>query len=206
MLIWAQICCLNLSSAQSSASHEFRGFLIDMSNLTVAQRRALTPSYLEQIEVIESAGLPVEILSFMKTIPILADPDFSAVGTHALYRRAKASTNSKGQVVTDLTPMEAKRPILLHEMLHAYDANQWNYSNPTVMAAYERATHEKLYSANALKSHFLANAREYFAISGTIYLVGRIQQEPFTCDILAQKQRKYLEFLEQLFGKHAHCG
>jgi len=49
-------------------------------------------------------------------------------------------------------------------------------------------------------------AREYFAISGTIYLVGRIQQEPFTCDILAQKQRKYLEFLEQLFGKHAHCG
>ena len=108
--------------------------------------------------------------------------------------------------MTDLNPRESKRPILLHEMLHAYDANQWDFNHATVIAAYERALSEKLYPPSAVKAHFLSNPREYFAISATIYLVGQIQQEPFNCAVLAKKQPRYVEFLEQLFGKHSHCG
>jgi hypothetical protein len=198
--------CSSACFAQAVALPEFRGFLVDMSRLSPAQRQALTPSYIEQIKVIESVGLPAELLSFMKTIPIFADPEFSRPGTHALYRRKDITPKPKGQVVTDLTPMESKRPILLHEMLHAYDANKWDFDHATVIAAYERALSEKLYPPSAVKSHFLSNPREYFAISATIYLVGQIQQEPFNCAVLAKKQPRYVEFLEQLFGKHSHCG
>ncbi len=97
--------------SQAVAHPEFRGFLVDMSRLSPAQRQALTPSYIEQIKVIESVGLPAEMLAFMKTIPIFADPEFSATGTHALYRRKNATPKPKGQVVTDLIPMDSKRPI-----------------------------------------------------------------------------------------------
>jgi len=194
------------SFAQAVAQPEFRGFLVDMSRLSSEQRKALTPSYIEQIKVIESVSLPAEILAFMKTIPIFADPEFSASGTHALYRRKNVTPKPKGQVVTDLTPMESKRPILLHEMLHAYDANKWDFSNATLLAAYDRALNEKLYPPSAVKSHFLSNPREYFAISATIYLFGQIQQEPFNCALMAKKQPRYVEYLEQLLGKHSHCG
>ena len=192
--------------SQAVAYPEFRGFLVDMSRLSPEQRKALTPSYIEQIKVIESVCLPAEMLAFMKTIPIFADPEFSAPGTHALYRRKNATPKPKGQVVTNLIPMESKRPILLHEMLHAYDANKWDFNNATVLAAYERALSEKMYPPSAVKAHFLSNAREYFAISGTIYLFGQIQQEPFNCKLIVKNQPKYVEFLEQLFGKHSHCG
>ena len=206
MTVLGLIFVSNASFAQVVAQPEFRGFLVDMSRLSPEQRKALTPSYIEQIEVIEAVGLPPEILAFMKTIPIFADPDYSRTGTHASYRRKDITPKPKGQVVTDLTPMESKRPILLHEMLHAYDANKWDFNNATVQAAYDRALSEKLYPPSAVKSHFLSNAREYFAISATIYLFGQIQQEPFNCAVLAKKQPRYVEYLGQLFGKHSHCG
>jgi len=196
----------NASFAQPVAPPEFRGFLVDMSRLSPEQRKTLTSSYIEQIKVIEAVGLPAEILAFMKTIPIFVDPEYSRTDTHALYRRKDITPKPKGQVVTDLTPMEPNRPILLHEMLHAYDANQWDFNNTIVLAAYERALREKLYPPSSVKAHFLSNPREYFAISATIYLFGQIQQEPFNCAVLAKKQPRYVEYLGQLFGKHTHCG
>ena len=191
--------------SQAVAHPEFRGFLVDVSRLSAAQRQALTPYYVEQIGVIESVGLPTEMLAFMKTIPIVADPDFPSGGTAALYRRKAGNPKGLGQVVTGLSPIPAKKPVLLHEMLHAYDSNKWGNNNQIVRAAYQSALSEKFYPPSTVKSHFLLDQHEFFAISGTIYLFGKIQQEPFNCEILAKKQAGYIQFLEQLFGKHSHC-
>jgi hypothetical protein len=172
--------------------------------LSAAQRQALTPYYVEQIELIESVVLPKEMLAFMKTIPIVADPDYPTGATGGQYRRK--SPKGVGQVVTGLSPIPAKKPVLLHEMLHAYDANKWGNNNEIVRTAYESALSEKLYPPSTVKSHFLLNRQEFFAISGTIYLFGKIQQEPFNCEILAKKQVEYIQFLGRVFGKHSHCG
>ena len=184
-------------------SGDFQGFLIDMSRLTPQQKVTLTPSYREQIRIIEAASLPKEMLEFFKTGLIIIEPAFSASGTHALYRRNR--DNLKGQVESDLTPIEPARPVLLHEMLHAYDANFWDFKNPLVLGAYNRAINERLYSPRVEKSHFLENAREFFAIAGTIYLVGTIKQDPFDCKIIAAQQPKFVQFLEGVFGSKAHC-
>jgi hypothetical protein len=195
--------CLLAAVPAKAQSDEFRGFAIDMSRLSPQQKALLTPSYLEQINIIEAANLPKEMLDFFKTVPTIIDPGFSKSGTHALYRRTK--DNPRGQVESDLTPIEPARPVLLHEMLHAYDANFWDFKNPVVIGAFNRAISDRLYSAKAEKSHFLANPREFFAIAGTIYLVGKIKQEPYDCKVLAAQQPKFIEFLERVFGSKPYC-
>jgi len=195
--------CLLAAAPSRARSDELRGFVIDMSRLTPQQKAILTPSYLEQIKIIEAANLPKEMLAFFKTVPTIIDPDFAKSGTHALYRRTK--DNPRGQVESDLTPIEPARPVLLHEMLHAYDANFWDFKNLVVTGAYDRAISERLYSPKTEKSHFLANAREFFAIAGTIYLVGSIKQEPYDCKVIAAQQPRFVEFLERTFGPRPHC-
>ena len=87
---------LSAFAAAKAQSADFQGFQVDMSRLTLQQKAALTPSYREQIRIIEAAKLPTEMLEFFKTVPIIIDPAFSTSGTHALYRRNR--DNRKGQV------------------------------------------------------------------------------------------------------------
>ena len=208
------ICGLLFTAWSASARSEgFRGFQIDMTRLTAQQKASLTPSYLEQIRIIEAANeqiriieaanLPQEMFDFFKTVPTIIDPAFAKAGTHAIYRRTK--DNPKGQVESDLKPIDPAKPVLLHEMLHAFDANFWNFKNPVVLGAYNRAISERLYSPTAEKSHFLQNSREFFAIAGTIYLTGSIKQEPFDCKVIAAQQPIFVEFLERTFGPKPHC-
>ena len=145
------ICGLLFTAWSASARSEgFRGFQIDMTRLTAQQKASLTPSYLEQIRIIEAANLPQEMFDFFKTVPTIIDPAFAKAGTHAIYRRTK--DNPKGQVESDLKPIDPAKPVLLHEMLHAFDANFWNFKNPVVLGAYNRAISERLYSPTAEKS------------------------------------------------------
>lgn len=187
----------------SAQSVDFRGFQMDMTRLTAQQKQKLTPSYLEQIRIIEAANLPTEMLDFFKSVPIIIDPSFVRTTTSAVYRRTK--DDPKGAVVVDLNPIDPARPVLLHEMLHAYDANFWNFKNHVVLGAYNRAVSERLYSEKVEKSHFLENTREFFAIAGTIYLVGAIKQEPYDCKVIAAKQPVFVQFLERTFGPKPHC-
>jgi hypothetical protein len=203
LIVFLGFFLLSPAFAQSKQSDDLHGFNVDLSLLDEGQKRALYPSYLSQIQIIEAVGLPVEMLTMMKSIPIVADPNFSAAGTSALFAGSK--NPPKGEVRTNLNPMPNNRPILLHEMLHAYDWNTWHFDNPLIKGAYQRALDENVYP-NAKGSHFLSNAREFFAISGTIYLFGAIQQAPFNCEILAKNQEKYLRFMEKLYGPHPHCG
>jgi hypothetical protein len=51
-------------------------------------------------------------------------------------------------------------------------------------------------------AHFLENPKEYFAVMGTIYLFGRIQQPPFDCAVLVKTDPDYLAFMAKEFGPH----
>lgn len=64
------------------------------------------------------------------------------------------------------------------------------------------AIHDNIDPPNFRAAHFLANPREYFAVIGTIYLFGRIQQPPFDCAIPAARQPQFLAFLASQFGPY----
>lgn len=202
-LLSAIFSMLFMSLPANAQSDEFSGFKMDMSRLTQQQKLKLMPSHLEQIRIIEAANLPKEMLDFFKSVPIIVDPTFVRTTSSAIYRRTK--DDPKGEVIVDLTPFDPAKPVLLHEMLHAYDSYFWNFKNQVVLGAYNRAMSEKLYSPKVEKSHFLENAREFFAIAGTIYLVGTIKQEPYDCKVIAAQQPIFVQFLERTFGPKPHC-
>ena len=186
---------------QGDTSDQFSGFQVDMSALNAQQKAIAIPEYANQIQVIQKANLPVSIYEFMKTVPIVADPTLPLSGTPALF---SAKGADKGVVKSYVGPMPSDKPILLHEMLHAYDWNYWKFALPEVTKAYTDAMTKALYPDSA-NSHFLENASEFFAISGTIYLVGSIQQPPYNCKALTFNQTDYVKFLETIFGKHPYC-
>jgi hypothetical protein len=52
------------------------------------------------------------------------------------------------------------------------------------------------------RPNFLSNEKEFFAVTGTIYLFGKIQQVPFTCETMSKSDPAYMAFLESTFGHH----
>jgi hypothetical protein len=94
------------------------------------------------------------------------------------------------------------RPILLHELLHAYHGQKIGRS-PTILSSYQEAVQSKMYPSSYAKAHFLENPREYFAVIGSIFLFGeKIDQPPFDCKIPAKYQPQFIAFLTEHFGPH----
>lgn len=186
-------------SSTGSTANPFSGFQVDLSALSAEQKVITTANCITQIQVIQGANLPPEMYAFMKTVPIVADPTSSG---SALF--STTGGRDKGLVTVTMNDMPATKPILLHEMLHAYDWNYWRFAKTDITSAYADAMNNTLYPESA-GSHFLSNAKEYFAVSGTVYLVSPIEQKPYNCTQLALLQPDYVAFLESIFGKHHHC-
>jgi hypothetical protein len=203
------LCCTAHATAQTSAQVNtsdtplaFYGFMVDLSRLNQQQQIFIAPVLLAQLEVILKADLPPIMLTFMKTVPVVVDPGLPVSGTAALFSTAHAYP--RGVVKTSLVPMPAEKPVLLHEMLHAYDWSYWRFANAEIQSAYSQASNASLYP-QWQGSHFMQNAREFFAVTGTVYLVGQIKQPPFDCQSLANLQPAYVMFMQKLFGQHTHC-
>ncbi len=198
----AQTPAPTLPAGKSSTFVVMQGFSVDVSRLNPQQQAFITPVLSAQFELIRRADLPPMLLAFMKTIPLMVDPSLPVGGTPALFSNGNLS--GRGVVKTSLVPIPSDKPVILHEMLHAYDWNYWRFDKPEIQSAYAQAVNQNLYPQWS-GSHFLQNAREFFAVTGTVYLVGRIKQPPFDCRALAGLQPDYLKFMENLFGPHPYC-
>ncbi|MDP3332488.1 MAG: hypothetical protein Q8Q40_05595 [Methylococcaceae bacterium] len=88
-------------------------------------------------------------------------------------------------------------------MLHAYHHRVLGSADQAIVNAYQKAKHPGVYPANFQSAHFLENAKEYFAVIGTIYLFGNIQQPPFNCAIPSKLDPEYLAFLGEQFSPHS---
>jgi hypothetical protein len=165
---------------------------------------ALTPeaqaSLDEQLQIVESVGLPPAVLDSMRQTPIVIDPDLR--GQPGIF----TARGGEGVVLVRPVAFPANKPILLHELLHAYDFKTFRMADPKVAATYERIRDSDLFPAQFRNSHFLANAKEFFAVTGTLYLFGDIQQPPFRCASLAKLGQDYLDFLAAQFGPHSCKG
>jgi hypothetical protein len=180
----------------------FQGFRVDLSQLNKPQQQFMAKVLAEQIELIKSTKLPPIWLSFMKTIPIVAEPGLPAGNPPVLFTVKSAS--ARGMIQVSLIPVPSDKPVLLHEMLHAYDWNYWRFGKPQVLSAYEEAVNQALYP-QWRNTQFLSDAKEFFAVTGTVYLTGSIKQAPFDCENLSQLQPAYVSFLAVIFGRRTYC-
>jgi len=169
------------------------GFEIDQSRQTLSP--AAMASLEEQLRIVESVGLPPAILASMKKTPVVVDPDLTgnpgsfAVrnGSGAVYVRPIVFTNDK--------------PIVLHELLHAYHFATLGLGRPEIRQEFERVQNANPFPARFRAAHFLENPKEFFAVTATLYLFGDIQQPPFSCAALAKLDAGYRAFLGAQFGE-----
>jgi hypothetical protein len=94
----------------------------------------------------------------------------------------------------------AQDPVMLHEFLHVYHAKLMphGYDNKGVIGFYAEAQSKAIYPK---ESYTLRNNREFFAVTASIFLVGKDSvHEPFTRDKLKEKQPNYYKYLVGVFG------
>jgi hypothetical protein len=191
---------LLLAAPFAFADMEYHGFRIDDHLLDSAEKASFAgqpaASVIEQLNIVEAAGLPPAILDFFKKTRIVIDP--SIRGNPGVF----SERDGEGAIRIQPIVFPANRPIMLHEHLQAYHFNVLSLKNPAIRDAYDAASRAGAYPAKFQRAHFLQNAKEYFAVTSTIYLFGDIQQPPFNCAILAKNDPAYLAFLEKTFGHH----
>lgn len=184
-------------SPAAMAAFEYHGFTIDDGLLDSEQKATFSargaPSLIEQLAIVEAVGLPADMLDFFKKTRIVIDPAFRG-------QAGKFSVqNREGLVTIPLAAHAANKPVLLHEFLHAYHFKIGRTAE--IARAFEAASQAGVYPNEFRRAHFLENSLEYFAVTGTIYLFGSIQQPPFNCQTLAKNDPGYLAFLEKTFGR-----
>jgi hypothetical protein len=180
------------ASALAADSHGFR--VNDPRGALTAEAQA---SLDEQLQIVESVGLPPAVLDAIRQTPIVIDPELRGQPGIFMVR------GGEGVVLVRPIQFPANKPILLHELLHAYDFMKFRMADAKVAATYARVKDSGLFPAQFQSSHFLANAKEFFAVTGTLYLFGDIQQPPFRCASLAKLGQDYLDFLATRFGPHS---
>jgi hypothetical protein len=177
----------------------YRGFIIDDSRVqNMPNLEAVRAATKEQIDMVCAVGVPAEILAFFQGVPFEIIPQgVMPSGTPGLYSPRDRSVRVTAGIVTT-----GHKPVLLHELLHAYHDQRLpgGVENPDIARFYERA---KAIPAYARKSHMMQNDREFFACSATTYLFGVTAQEPFKREKLRDNQPDFLDYLKKLFGSNA---
>lgn len=166
----------------------YRGFAVDVS--AVPDFATIENSVEHQIDIVADCGAKPEIMNFFRSQKILLKPNLADEGGIFDPNRG---------VVIDAVVQPPQRPILLHELLHAFHAYMLpqGINNPEVLLYYNRAKDYRLYPAN---EYVLSNVKEFFAVTASLYLWGNVDREPHTREKLKAQQPFYYEWLGQLFG------
>jgi hypothetical protein len=178
--------------AQGGGTFTYRGFTVDTSAATgVADVRALAASLKHQIDIVADSGVSPAIMSFFKSQQIVVKPGQGDGGGHF-------AANGPG-VTVDATVQAPEKPVVLHELLHAYHFRvlPGALQNPDLLRFYNNAKEGELYPPG---SYVLKNVQEFFAVTASLYLWGNVDRPPHDRATLHEKQPVYYKWLGQLFG------
>ena len=168
-----------------------RGFTIDIKTLVdnkVPDQEEIKRLYRRQIDIVADLPLRPEVLEYFQKVPIL---------TEAMNTANPGRCDGK-RVFLEARMLAPDRVILLHELLHAYHHQvlAGGERNPTVIAAYQAALGIYPFNRN---EDFLANEREFFAVTASIYLYGNILRPPYSRETIQEAQPAYFNYLASLF-------
>ena len=170
---------------------EIDAFRFDRRAVGDAEWPAAERSLRRQVAIVTSSGVPAGVLAFFRTVPIVLEPG----------QNVRGGWYSNGRVLLPSAPIPEDRPVLLHELLHAYHYMVLGDESAQIRNAHAAALKSPLAQMYP-GAHFLENPGEYFAVIGSIYLFGQIRQPPFTCTAIAGQQPEFLALLAQRFGPH----
>lgn len=179
-------------AASHALAADYNGFKIDEAKAGLSSEARA--SLHKQLDIIESAALPPAVLDAMQQTPVVVDPGLR--GNPGIF----AVRDGVPSVHVQPIEFPTNKPILLHEFLHAYHFRVIHLDRPEIQDEFQLVKHSSLFPARFQSSHFLENAKEFFAVTGTLYLFGNIQQPPFDCTALSRLRPQYLKFLESQFG------
>jgi hypothetical protein len=188
------LACSRALAARDSYIFEYRGWHVDASRDSHEPRDAVVAAITRQLEIVENLGIAQDILGFMRTVPIWTDPS-RREGGPAHYDRAKG-------VDIRVSELDSKKPIVLHELLHAFHEQKLGFDNAEIIRFFERARASGAWPTDA---RLMADAREFFAVTSTVYLFGSIDVPPFTQGQLHQAQPDYWTWLGVMFDGFRGC-
>jgi hypothetical protein len=173
----------------------YRRFIVDVSAVQDAPNfAAIEDSLKHQIDIVADCGAKPEILEFFR-------------GRRITLKRT--SGNEPGVFVAnqgiyiDATPQPPEQPVLLHELLHAYQFLMLpgGFKNPDIERFYDNAIQGERYPAtNKGDRYVLKNPQEFFAVTASLYLWGNVDRQPHTRQNLKDSQPYYYTWLGNLFG------
>jgi hypothetical protein len=169
---------------------DYRGWHADLTGArgTLPDQKMIV-AIKRQIDMVEQVRLKPQVIAFMRTIKIWAQPKQTTTGP-GHYSRATG-------IDLRMPLLDPDKPILLHELLHAYHHQQLpeGFDNADVEKFYERAR-----SAGwPPESYMMSNHREFFATTASVYLFGNIPRPPESRKELRTKQPQYYQWLANLF-------
>jgi hypothetical protein len=192
-LAFSLIIAINAVLAHTAAADplvfSYHGWQVDLTNAKGAESdQKMVAAVKRQLDIVERAGLKPQVLEFMRTIKIWANPANAKFGP--------GHYGSATGVDLRVKLLEADKPIILHELLHAYHDRlvPEGFKNPDIRRFFENG--KALWPAD---SYMLSNNREFFAMTASVYLFGDIDRPPFSRAELRSKQPQYYRWLAALF-------
>ncbi|UHC17731.1 hypothetical protein LRS73_07630 [Methylobacterium currus] len=168
----------------------YRGYRIEMDrDVPNAEIGRLRRAAEHQVDIVEATVLDGGTKAFLRRFPVIVRTG-SGAGSHY---------SGGDSVNIAVENPDDDRPILLHEYMHVYHFRKLpgGRNNPDILTFYGRARNGGFYPAGA---YVLKNQGEFFAMTASAYLHGRLAREPFTRGELRRKQPVYYRFLARLFG------
>ena len=171
-------------------SETYRGYRIEMgADFPNAELSQLRRAAEHQVDLVEATTLDAGTKAFLRRFPVVVQAGGSA-GSH--YSGGDSVTIAVADPRDD-------RPILLHEYMHVYHFRMLpgGNRNPDILTFYGRAKEGGVYPA---RSYVLMNPGEFFAMTASAFLHGRLAREPFTHNEMRRNQPAYDRYLARLFG------
>lgn len=178
--------------AQSGPGFTYRGIAVDTSAAQGQPNlKDVVASLKHQIDIVVECGAKPDIMTFFKSQPVAVKPGQSDGGGHFSSKVAG--------VTVDAAVDAPEKPVLLHELLHAYHFRvlPGALQNPDLVRFYGIAKQNELYPPD---SYVLKNVQEFFAVTGSLYLWGNVDRPPNNRATLRDKQPVYYQWLGDLFG------
>ena len=168
----------------------YHGWRVDASRALKGQQPQVTVRKIKaQIDLVEHVGLSAQVLAFMRTIPITGAPPTTVdpgryVPGKGVFIRAKG--------------LDDKRPILLRQLLYAYENLQLpgGFANPVAERLRVEAVAKHVWPKDAT---MLRSGADYFALTASAYLYGAITSEPYTRADLRRTQPDACAWLADVF-------
>jgi len=173
----------------------YRGVSVDTSAIaSLPNRDAIIDALRRQIDIVDAAAMKTAQKTFLKSVPVtLISPTGGVSDNPGVYSGATKAVVLQAQVY------DKDRPILLHELLHAYHDQKIadGFRNSELLALYQQARDAQQFPAGA---YMLSSVQEYFAMMASVYLHGSAARDPFTRDAVLAKQPDCYRWLEKEFG------